>query len=46
MKQLQAIIPIYIDNIGNAVKLYFNDNFIITERTFYFERIKILFILN
>ena len=25
MKQLQAIIPIYIDNIGNAVQLYFND---------------------
>ena len=25
MKQLQAIIPIYVDNIGNAVQLYFND---------------------
>lgn len=24
MKQLQAIIPIYVDNIGNAVQLYFN----------------------
>lgn len=25
MKQLQAVIPIYVDNIGNAVQLYFND---------------------
>ena len=25
MKQLQAIIPIYVDNIGNAVEPYYND---------------------
>lgn len=25
MKQIQAVIPIYVDNIGNAVQLYFND---------------------
>lgn len=25
MRQLQAIIPIYVDDIGNAVELYFND---------------------
>ena len=25
MNIIHAIIPIYVDNIGNAVKLYFND---------------------
>ena len=25
MKIIHAIIPIYVDNIGNAVEIYFND---------------------